>query len=82
MSTGKHNKFLISLSGIDGSGKTTYAEYINEMLRKKGIKCNYVYGRLEPFLLKPFIHLEGRYSYMIRTCSTIIRIILMKKRKR
>ncbi|MDI6701687.1 MULTISPECIES: dTMP kinase [Methanothermobacter] len=57
MSTGKPDKFLISFSGIDGSGKTTYAEYVNTMLRKKGIKCTYVYGRLEPFLLKPFIHL-------------------------
>jgi dTMP kinase len=47
--------FLISFSGIDGAGKTTLSKALVKELRERGIKCNYVYGRLEPFILKPFI---------------------------
>ena len=40
---------------MDGSGKTTLSKELVELLNKKGIKCKYVYGRLNPFILKPFI---------------------------
>ena len=40
---------------MDGSGKTTLSKELVELLNKKGIKCRYVYGRLNPFILKPFI---------------------------
>lgn len=63
MSTKNSSKFLISFSGIDGSGKTTYAKHITRILKKKGVKCHYVYGRLEPFLLKPFI-IIGRKIFL------------------
>ena len=51
----KTNGFLICFSGMDGSGKTTLSKELVELLNKKGIKCRYVYGRLNPFILKPFI---------------------------
>ncbi|NPV51549.1 MAG: thymidylate kinase [Candidatus Methanofastidiosum sp.] len=60
MSTRSSEKFLISFSGIDGAGKTTHAKYIRQVLRKHGIECDYVYGRLEPFILKPFIMIGRR----------------------
>ncbi|REE28986.1 dTMP kinase [Methanothermobacter defluvii] len=60
MSTKNFSKFLISFSGIDGSGKTTLARHVTTLLRRHGIKCNYVYGRLEPRLLKPFIFIGRR----------------------
>ena len=56
---------LICFTGIDGSGKTTLAKYLVEMMAQEGIKYTYVYGRLEPFLLKPFI-LIGRKIFLRR----------------
>lgn len=60
MSTRSSEKFLVSFSGIDGAGKTTHAKYIRQVLRKHDIECDYVYGRLEPFILKPFIMIGRR----------------------
>ncbi len=51
----KTRGFLICFTGIDGSGKTTLSKELVELLNKKGIKCKYVYARLNPFVLKPFI---------------------------
>ena len=51
---------LICFTGIDGSGKTTLSKILVEALNKNGVKCRYVYGRLEPFLLKPFISIGRR----------------------
>ena len=51
---------LVCFVGIDGSGKTTLAKYLVETMAQKGIECKYVYGRLEPFILKPFIALGGK----------------------
>ena len=56
----KFKSFLICFTGIDGSGKTTLAKYLVETMTQNGIKCKYVYGRLEPFILKPFIILGGK----------------------
>jgi len=51
----KTKGFFICLTGMDGSGKTTLSKELVELLNKKGIKCRYVYGRLNPFILKLFI---------------------------
>jgi dTMP kinase len=57
------NNFLICFTGMDGSGKTTLAKYLVEVMAQEGIKCKYVYGRLEPFILKPFIMI-GRKIFL------------------
>ena len=46
---------LICFTGVDGSGKTTLAKYLVETMKENGVQYKYVYGRLEPFILKPFI---------------------------
>jgi len=55
----KTKGFLVCFTGIDGAGKTTLSKELVELLNKKGIECKYVYGRLNPFFLKPFIVLGG-----------------------
>lgn len=49
------NHFFICFTGLDGGGKTTQAMKLVESLKTKGIKCEYVYARLNPFILKPFM---------------------------
>jgi len=51
----KTNGFLICFTGIDGSGKTTLSKELVKLLNENGVKCRYVYGRLNPLILKPFI---------------------------
>lgn len=46
---------FICFTGIDGSGKTTLAKLLTDQLNRDGFECKYVYNRLTPFLLKPFI---------------------------
>jgi dTMP kinase len=55
--------FLICFVGIDGSGKSTLSRSVVEILEQKNIKCKYVYGRIKPILLRPFIRL-GRLVFM------------------
>ena len=55
----KTKGFLICFTGIDGTGKTTLSKELVELLNEKGVKCKYVYARLNPFILKPFILLGG-----------------------
>lgn len=59
------NKFplFVCFTGIDGTGKTTLSKELVELLNKKGVKCKYVYGRLNPFILKPFI-LVGEWIFL------------------
>jgi dTMP kinase len=40
---------------MDGTGKTTLSKELVELLNKKGLNYKYVYGRLNPLLLKPLI---------------------------
>lgn len=47
--------FLIAFTGIDGSGKTTQAKLLEEILREKGGKISYVWSRWDSFLLRPLI---------------------------
>jgi dTMP kinase len=46
---------FICFTGIDGSGKTTLAKSLVEIMKRNGIECRYVYNRYNPFMLKPFI---------------------------
>lgn len=54
---------FICFTGIDGSGKTTLAKGLVESLNKKGIRCQYVSAKLDPFILKPFIWV-GRLIFL------------------
>lgn len=57
---------LICFTGMDGSGKTTLAKFLVKEMKKRGLKCNYVYGRYKPVLSRPalafgkFMFLRGR----------------------
>lgn len=57
---GEERAFLICLSGIDGSGKTTLARWLVGLMQERGIKTRYVYGRYSAFLLVPFFSLGRR----------------------
>lgn len=59
----KTKVFLICFTGIDGSGKTTLSKELVKLLNRKGVKCKYVYGKLNPFISKPFI-LIGREIFL------------------
>lgn len=61
----KNRGFFICFTGIDGTGKTTLSKELVESLNKKGVECEYVYGRLSPFVLKPFISI-GRLIFHLR----------------
>ena len=54
---------LISFTGIDGTGKTTLSKELVKSLKERGIECKYVYGRLKPFILKPFM-LLGEWIFL------------------
>lgn len=54
---------FICFTGIDGSGKSTLAGELVKLLNNKGIKCEYVYARQNPFILKPFICI-GRLMFL------------------
>lgn len=45
---------LVTISGIDGSGKTTFCRRLIERLRKKGLESMYLWGGYRPVLLAPF----------------------------
>ena len=51
----KTKGFLICFTGIDGTGKTTLSKALVESLKIEGIQGKYVYARLTPFILKPFM---------------------------
>jgi len=55
--------FLVSFSGIDGSGKTTLSKILVKELKERGVECKYVYGRLEPIISRPLI-LAGRKIFL------------------
>ena len=48
---------LICFTGMDGAGKTTLVKSLVEEMKKRGLKCNYVYGRYKPFLARPALAL-------------------------
>ena len=48
-------RIFVCFTGIDGSGKTTLARAMTERMNSSGLKYEYVYNRLTPFLLQPFI---------------------------
>ena len=51
----KTKGLLICFTGMDGTGKTTLSKELVELLNRKGVKCKYVYGRLNIRMLKPFV---------------------------
>lgn len=51
----KKKPIFICFTGIDGSGKTTLAKKVAESMNKNGIKCQFVYARLTPFVLLPLL---------------------------
>ena len=59
----KKSPLLICFTGIDGTGKTTLSKELVELMNKKGVKCKYVYARLNPFILTPFI-LIGNWIFL------------------
>ena len=57
----RNNKnIFICFTGIDGSGKTTLAKELVKMMNEKGIQYKYVYGRIEPFIVKLFNFIGGK----------------------
>jgi dTMP kinase len=42
--------FLICLTGVDGSGKSTHAKLLKTYLEQKGYKCSSVWAAYKPFL--------------------------------
>ena len=46
--------YLIVLTGIDGSGKTTQAEMLVDALSESGLEVSYVWARWEQRLVRPF----------------------------
>ncbi|MFX0209712.1 MAG: nucleotidyltransferase family protein [Candidatus Hodarchaeota archaeon] len=61
--------YLITFTGLDGSGKTTQARLLNEVLRKCEIKTKYIWGR-------------AGYSHFLETIKTIPRKIWRVKEQK
>ena len=49
----KKAPLFVCLSGIDGSGKTTYSQELLEYLRQQGLPAKYVWLNSKPILLAP-----------------------------
>lgn len=54
---------LICFTGIDGSGKTTVAKALVGRLGSEGLRSRYVYGRLQPIVLRP-VFWAGRRLFL------------------
>jgi thymidylate kinase len=48
---------LISIVGVDGSGKTTLAQWLNEQLVERGVNSRIVWSRFNNYLSKPLLAL-------------------------
>lgn len=59
----KSKALFICFIGIDGSGKTTLSKELVKSLNKRGVKCKYVYARLNSFISKSFM-LIGRLTFL------------------
>jgi len=54
---------FICFTGIDGSGKTTLAKSLVDVMEQKGIEAKYVYSRYTPIILRPLM-LVGRWLFL------------------
>jgi len=52
-----HIPKLISIAGVDGSGKTTIANWLADELSKQGVKTGLVWSRFRNYLSKPLLAL-------------------------
>lgn len=59
----KRKGIFICFTGIDGSGKTTLAKSLVNVMKQKGIKTKYVYNRYTPIILRPII-LVGKWLFL------------------
>lgn len=59
----KRRGVFICFTGIDGSGKTTLAKSLVDVMKQKGIKTKYVYNRYTPIILRPII-LVGKWLFL------------------
>lgn len=50
-----HIPKLISIVGVDGSGKTTIANWLADELSKRGLKTELVWSRFRNYLSKPLL---------------------------
>lgn len=51
----KKKNVLVCFIGMDGTGKTTLARKLVEIMNEQGIRTRYVWSQFQPGLLKPFI---------------------------
>ncbi|RQW81149.1 MAG: hypothetical protein EHM14_02035 [Methanothrix sp.] len=79
---------FICIIGIDGSGKTTMAKEIADLLKERGVSAQYVYARFQLILTKPVVFLANkiflrdkkiRTEYSIRTNDK--KTLIKKNRK-
>lgn len=54
---------LISVSGMDGSGKSTLTESFVNLMQKRGVDFRRVYGNYEGYVLRPF-RTVGRFMFL------------------
>ena len=80
----KKRGILICFIGIDGSGKTTLAKALVDMMEKRNINAKYVYNISKPFITKPLtiiaklllLHgkdMNNNYSEYRSTKSTLLK---------
>jgi thymidylate kinase len=54
---------LVCFIGIDGAGKTTLAKRVDSAFKNEGLNCQYIYGRVSPFVSRFFMGL-GRILFL------------------
>jgi dTMP kinase len=74
------SRYLIVITGIDGSGKTTQADMLVESLKKDGREVSYVWSRWVPSFLRPLVK-KLKKDESKRPENTSDNIIALKKRK-
>lgn len=55
-------KKIVAFTGIDGSGKTTQAKLLFEILEKNNVRADFIRSKWEPTILRPLINRWKRRS--------------------